>query len=46
MRECPLCGDVKNETEFLGLHCSWCDKLVGNVQADLVAEFGPEANTV
>ena len=39
MRKCPLCKDVKREAEFVGLYCSWCDKLIGDVQADLAGEL-------
>ena len=39
MRECKLCG---NDTpELLGPYCGRCDKLVGEVNADLVAELEP-----
>ena len=38
MRECKLCG--KDTSELLGPYCSRCDKIVGNVNADLAAEFG------
>ena len=40
MRKCPLCKESKPETEFIGQYCSWCDKLIGDVQADLATEFG------
>ena len=39
MRECKLCG--KDTSELLGLYCSRCDKIVGDANADLAAEFGP-----
>lgn len=35
MRECKLCG---RET-LLGLYCGRCDKIVGDVNADLAAEL-------
>jgi len=39
MRECKLCG--KYVPELLGPYCARCDKIVGDVQADLAAEFEP-----
>ena len=38
MTECKMCGKVTSE--LLGLYCSRCDKMVGDVNAGLVAEFG------
>lgn len=35
MRECKLC---RGET-LLGLYCGRCDKIVGDVNADLAAEL-------
>ena len=36
--KCKMC---KEETaEFLGPYCGRCDKIVGDVNADLAAEFG------
>jgi hypothetical protein len=37
MRECKLCG--KDMPEWLGLYCGRCDKIVGDMNADLVAEL-------
>ena len=37
MRECKLCG--KDVPELLGSHCARCDKIVGDVNAGLAAEF-------
>jgi hypothetical protein len=39
MRECKLCG--KETVELLGLYWGRCDKVIGAVQAGLVAEPGP-----
>jgi len=36
MRECKLCG--KNTSELMGPYCARCEKIVGDVQADLAAE--------
>jgi len=45
MNRCPMCGGLKAEDE-LGLHCCRCDKIIGDVQADLMAEFGVRDNVV
>ena len=37
MSECKLCG--KETSELLGLYCSRCDKMVGDANAGLAAEF-------
>lgn len=37
MRKCKLCG--KDTLELLGPDCSRCDKIVGDVNADLAAEL-------
>ena len=37
MRECKLCG--KDLPELLGLYCGRRDKIVGDINADLVAEL-------
>ncbi|MHC4677764.1 MAG: hypothetical protein ACYTEK_03620 [Planctomycetota bacterium] len=37
MRECKLCG--KDTPELLGSYCGRCDKVVGDVNADLAAEL-------
>ena len=39
MKECKLCG--KDIPELLGLYCSRCEKIVGDVNTSLAAEFGP-----
>jgi len=39
------CGASRTE-DGLGLHCSRCDKIVGDVQADLMADFGVRDNVV
>jgi hypothetical protein len=38
MRECKLCG----KEILLELYCGRCDKIVGNVNADLAAELAPK----
>lgn len=45
MRRCPMCGGLKAEDE-LGLYCCRCDKIIGDVQVDLMAEFGVRDNVV
>ena len=42
MRECKLCGE--ETSELLGLYCGRCDKIAGDVNTDLAAEFGPTEN--
>ena len=37
MRKCKLCG--KNTSELFGPYCGRCDKIVGDVNADLAAEL-------
>ena len=37
MRECKLCG--KYTPELLGPYCGRCDKIVGDMNADLAAEL-------
>ena len=37
MRKCKLCR--KDTPELLGPYCGRCDKIVGDVQAGLAAEF-------
>ena len=44
MEKCKMCG--KETGEFGEIHCGQCDKIVGNVMADLVAEFGIEGNAI
>jgi hypothetical protein len=36
MRECKLCG--KATPQLMGAHCTRCDKIVGDVNADIAAE--------
>ena len=45
MERCPMCGGLKAEDE-LGLYCCRCDKMIGDVQADLMAEFDVRDNVV
>jgi len=45
MRRCPMCGALKAEDE-LDLYCYRCEKIIGDVQADLMAEFGVKDNVV
>jgi len=45
MRRCVMCGGLKARDE-LGLYCCRCDKIIGGVQADLMAEFGVRDNVV
>jgi hypothetical protein len=44
MKECKLCG--KDAPELLGLYCGRCDKIVGDVNADLVTELEPREMVV
>ena len=44
MRECKLCG--KDAPELLGQYCGRCDKIVGNMNADLAAELEPREMVV
>lgn len=44
MKECKLCG--KNAPELLGLYCCRCDKIVGDMNADLDAELEPREMVV
>jgi hypothetical protein len=44
MKECKLCG--KDAPELLGLYCGLCDKIVGDVNADLVTELEPREMVV
>ena len=45
MGRCVMCGVLRTE-DGLGLHCCRCDKIIGDVQADLMAEFGVRDNVV
>ena len=40
MEKCKLCG--KGTSELLGSYCGRCDKIVGDVNAGLAAEFEPK----
>jgi hypothetical protein len=40
MRRCAMCKEPKFESELIGMLCSKCDHIQGNVIADLQAEFG------
>ena len=44
MRECKLCG--KEAPELLGPYCGRCDKIVGDMNADLAAELEPREMVV
>lgn len=33
-RRCELCGILRNETEFVGYMCGWCEKLRAEIEAD------------
>jgi hypothetical protein len=44
MRECKLYG--KDIPEPLGPYCGRCDKIVGDVNADLAAELEPKGLVV
>jgi hypothetical protein len=46
MRSCPLCGTEKDEEEFDGIYCGRCDKICGDVQADLAADYRAHNNVV
>ena len=45
MRRCPMCGGLRAENE-LELYCCRCEKIIGDAQADLMAEFGVRDNVV
>ena len=42
--KCRLCG--KHTSELLGLYCGRCDKIVGDVNADLAVELRTSENVV
>ena len=44
MRECKLCG--KDVPVLRGRYCGRCDKIVGDVNDDLTAEFEPREMVV
>ncbi len=39
MRRCKLCGRLKTQTEADDLYCGKCEKMHGDVIADLKAEL-------
>jgi len=39
MKRCKLCGRLKTQAEADGLYCGRCEKISGNVMADLEAEL-------
>ena len=39
MRRCRLCGRLKNEPDTDGLYCGRCEKIQGDVMADLAVEL-------
>ena len=43
MRKCNMCK--KQIDEFFGIYCGRCDKIVGDVNADLAAELMEAENT-
>ena len=45
MNRCPMCGGLKAEDE-LDLYCCRCEKIIGDIQADLMAEFGVRDSVV
>ena len=40
MKKCQLCKRKINES--FGIYCGRCDKIIGDVNADLAAEFASE----
>jgi hypothetical protein len=40
MRKCQMCK--KEIDESFGIYCGRCDKIIGDVNADLAAEFAGE----
>jgi len=40
-----MCGGLKAVDE-LGLYCCRCEKIIGDVQADLMGEFGVREDVV
>ena len=35
-RTCPICGRPREAEEFLGFACGRCDKIAGDVEAEVV----------
>jgi len=46
MRSCPLCGTQKDEEEFDSVYCGRCDRIRGDVQADLAADYRTRGSAV
>jgi len=44
MRKCNMCK--KQIDESFGIYCGRCDKIIGDVNADLAAEFGAAESAV
>ena len=44
MKECKLCG--QDAPDLLGMYCGRCDKIVGDVNADLAVELEPREMVV
>ena len=44
--KCQLCGTVREERTFIGPYCGLCDKIMGDVQAGLAAEFTAKENFI
>jgi hypothetical protein len=44
--KCALCGRRKRSFEAHDYYCGRCDKIAGNVMADLAAEFRDEGLSV
>ena len=34
-RKCPTCGKLREEMEFIGVMCGWCDKIAAEAEVDL-----------
>jgi len=45
MRRCRWCGAVE-EAEFRGSYCGRCEKIAGDVWAELALQFGSERGQV
>ncbi len=39
MKRCKSCGELKNPEDLDGQYCGRCDKIQGDVMADLKAEL-------
>ena len=46
MKKYPLCRNMTREADFLGPHCSGCDRIIGDMYAAMAAEIDIESNTV